>query len=158
MPDRRTRMWCQKYRSRTGDGWDYRHFSMNPIGCKLSDPDVDPIRVDVQECIESPECYWSWWEFGDTDRFTTMTYSHRLILEVCFPYGSQAEMDRGSGLVLPVQIIEMVECPVCKGDKLSPYSHGICLCCKGEGVVTAEQGDVIIRIRRDLMIRLGNSR
>lgn len=49
-----------------------------------------------------------------------------------------------------------VDCPVCHGNKQSPYdpNKGPCRCCNGEGSVTKEKSQALARARKDITKRM----
>jgi hypothetical protein len=69
----------------------------------LSEPIV---KVDVHEVAEdSPDgTHWGWLDSDDRD--PTMIYPHRGMLEMCFPYGSKVEIERGKGRVVRLAVTE----------------------------------------------------
>ncbi len=48
----------------------------------------------------------------------------------------------------------MVECFVCKGLKIIPYSNSVCKCCNGLGKITKEAYEIKLKISRDIIRRL----
>jgi hypothetical protein len=67
---------------------------------------VYKVRVTEIEAA-TPGCYWGWW--GNEDANFIFVYIKRFLLEMCFPYGFQPEIDKGVGVDLPVKIDIMYE-------------------------------------------------
>lgn len=62
----------------------------------------DPIR-DRQD----KNGYWGWWDLEGVSRpepFFQFVYAHQTLLNMCFPYGPEAEENRGKGMRFPVKI------------------------------------------------------
>ena len=49
-----------------------------------------------------------------------------------------------------------IECPLCKGTKLSPISTGKCRTCDGIGEITSGKNTSIMRIRKSIGERLAS--
>jgi hypothetical protein len=67
--------------------------------------------VELHEDAGNPEPnYWAW-EPSDKPGEFHMTQPSRSMLEVCFTYGSKAEVDRGRGRVVPVraEVVRIIE-------------------------------------------------
>lgn len=60
------------------------------------------IQVEVSEGQDTPGSYWGWWDAGE-QRFGIVWY-RKFLVEMCFPYGTKAEEERGKGKLLPVNI------------------------------------------------------
>ncbi len=60
-------------------------------------------RVEVSRGThDDPGGYWGWWNL-ETLRWE-MVFGSKVQVEVCFPYGSRAEEERGRGWMLPVDV------------------------------------------------------
>lgn len=67
--------------------------------------DAPIVPVTVRELESGPDdSYWGWWEHAH-ERFD-LVYPRRFLLEMCFAYGSRVEIEKGRGLMVPVEIIE----------------------------------------------------
>ena len=81
----------------------YRHFyaSAKIVGlCVMDCPIVEVTVTELPAPVEG--CYWAWWDVKDQD--FSMIYHAQALVEMCFPYGSKVEEDRGKGKVCPVTI------------------------------------------------------
>jgi len=61
-------------------------------------------ELELAETTEDPaeDDYWGWL---DTDgNHYSMIYPREILLDVCFPYGKQVEIDRGDGRVVRLRI------------------------------------------------------
>ena len=47
---------------------------------------------------------WAWWD--EKYQELNFIYPDKLLLEMCFVYGTQAEIDRGKGVVVDVEVVE----------------------------------------------------
>lgn len=71
----------------------------------LSDPLV-PVTVAIDQVIGPSEklapekAYYGWQPVGDEDARPRMIFPHRILFEMCFPYGPQAEAERGRGRIV----------------------------------------------------------
>jgi hypothetical protein len=67
---------------------------------------VLPMKVTVLAASEAVETdYWGWWKAeGD---YVCLIYPRESLLEMCFPYGSKAETERGRGWVVRVRVEEV---------------------------------------------------
>jgi hypothetical protein len=99
-------MFCQERPHHKG-GTYYVDFYQNTFCVRASGATVIH-KVQVTEDPErdrtNKEGYWGWWDLdGKEDRFM-FVYAHQTLLNMCFPYGPEAEEQRGKGLRLPVKI------------------------------------------------------
>lgn len=63
--------------------------------------EVDPVLVrDLREGEESP--YWGWWD-NKHEEFC-LVYPREMLTEMCFPYGTKAEEERGKGQLVNVWV------------------------------------------------------
>jgi len=60
------------------------------------------LEVVVEEGTDTPDSYWGWWD-SERQAFN-IVFARKLLVEICFPYGSKAEEDRGRGKLLPVNV------------------------------------------------------
>lgn len=102
MPLRETRLFCHKK-----DG-KYRNFYPNEFCvkmCGVADPIVEVVVTESALLVPSSVGYWAWW---DNERGSfSMVYETRTVLSICFPYGIEAEEERGKGVALPVTVVEV---------------------------------------------------
>ncbi len=84
----------------------YWNESKNAWHCSLYDS-VAPIhKVKITEDLSGKSQYWAWFENEKQDY--EMVWPKKLLAEMCFPYGSKIEEDRGRGKLTCVNI-EFVE-------------------------------------------------
>ncbi len=110
MAIRSTDLWCFNYpATHTWPGM--RHFFPNKQQVSMcgtwggpSDPPIVRVRVaDIQ--LGEVSTYYAWWD-NKEERFC-MIFPHRQAVEICFPYGSKAEEERGRGHVLNVSVTQL---------------------------------------------------
>ena len=100
--------YCQQYESRHPLGVLYfTHFMPDPHVTRLYDDEKPVFKALVEECEEAPDCYWSWWE--EKDQEFQFTAYWKGAVEMCFPYGTKVEEDRGNGRLLPVKVTILEE-------------------------------------------------
>jgi hypothetical protein len=81
-----------------------RHFfgNMSQMRCCGAD-EKRRYRVEVSRGTHGdPGGYWGWWNL-EYMRWE-MVFGSKVQVEVCFPYGSKAEEERGRGWLLPVDV------------------------------------------------------
>lgn len=61
-----------------------------------------PIYETEVSAGDDPNGYWGWWD-AERQEFC-FVFVKRLLVEVCFPYGSKAEEERGRGKLMPVRV------------------------------------------------------
>lgn len=86
------------YAHRTPDG--YRDFFPHPDVvrmCGLDHP-IDKVRLTTAHDGEQ----WAWWDASEHAH--TIVYQDEYLVEMCFPYGSKAEEERGRGKVVRVRV------------------------------------------------------
>ena len=93
------------------DGKTYlTHFNPNPKTTRRYGSG-QICKVRVLEDVNGD--YWAWWDTGwDGERKEfRYVYTVKSVVEMCFPYGTKAEEDRGRGKLMRVSIkmIEKVE-------------------------------------------------
>lgn len=101
---RRTIMYCHKYENdRFQDGFWYGDFEPCPGTTALYDDHEKPVlKVLVKESKEEKGSYWGWWD--NSEKAFSIVLHDKSLIEICFPYGSKAEEERGNGHLLPVSI------------------------------------------------------
>jgi len=101
-----TRLFCQEWRtSDKATLWDFFPSQMQVRMCmdeRLPNPIVE---VEVSQGQDMPDSYWAWWDIAG--QRWTMVFPNKKLVEICFPYGSKAEEDRGRGKLLPVKIFRL---------------------------------------------------
>lgn len=90
------------YANKTEPGW--RNFAPHPDVVRMYDSKAPVHELEVAEGVDEPDSYWAWWDAED-EKFT-MIYYARMIVEMCFTYGSKPEEDRGRGKLLPVVVTD----------------------------------------------------
>lgn len=87
------------------EGGDYFDFYGHPTLVGMCGHDrIFKVRVEEAElipdtrglCNANPEGYFAWWDEEDQE-FCHVGASLHLV-EICFPYGTKAEADRGRGM------------------------------------------------------------
>lgn len=67
--------------------------------------DAPVVRVRI--ITDDAGSHWSWW---DAERKShSMIFGSRVLVEICFPYGSRAEEERGRGKVVRVRVEQIAE-------------------------------------------------
>jgi hypothetical protein len=89
-------LFCQ----RTDDR--FRNFASSAFKAQLCDQSAPVLKVKVTETEEFSSCYWAWW--SNKDKEFRHIGNKRAMVEVCFPYGYEAEEERGRGHLLPVRV------------------------------------------------------
>jgi hypothetical protein len=100
-----TRMYCGELPDDYRGGTYLTHFFQSKLGVKMCMDDRRPFpvfEVVVSEGTDTPDSYWGWWDSGR--QAFNIVFARKLLVEVCFPYGSKAEEDRGRGKLMPVNI------------------------------------------------------
>jgi hypothetical protein len=91
--------YCQEKLGQAGPY--FTHFAACPEVVNLYDSG-EVLQVTIEECEVCSGCYWSWWdEEKQTFQFTCYW---RGGVEMCFPYGTAIEEQRGRGKLLPVRV------------------------------------------------------
>lgn len=81
----------------------FHHLHGDPRSTRLYDDRAGVHQVWLRPVEEGGE-YWGWW---DNERQSLrMVYPGRQLLEMCFAYGSRAEVDRGRGQVVNLEFVE----------------------------------------------------
>lgn len=99
----RWRMWAHRYDS--GDLWNLgsrryveAHGLNNPV-----------LEVEVVEVADHDPAatHWGWMRAGDDE--PVLIYPRRFLLDMCFHYGVQAEVDAGKGRVVRLAVSEVTD-------------------------------------------------
>lgn len=84
----------------------FEHFHPSTIQVRLCGNQENVFLVRLELDDENGE-YWGWYH-SETSRVfadrVSMVYRNRLAVEVCFPYGTQAETKRGRGRVVRLRV------------------------------------------------------
>lgn len=90
----------------------FRHFFSHPGLTRSCDPEkpVFKVRLSLDEKGE----YYGWLH-SDADEYfageVSMIFGHRMLAEMCFPYGSAAEEKRGRGKLMRFSLEVLEEIP-----------------------------------------------
>lgn len=83
--------------------WDIYPSEMQVRMCFGKAP--EPIyKVELVENENGP--FWAW-EDSKKPGFFSMVYDSKTLLDICFPYGPEAEVKRGNGRIVRLQINEV---------------------------------------------------
>lgn len=96
--------YCHRLTSDVHGLW-YAHFAANPKVTEMYDDTKTPIKVSVEE---DPNGTYFGWEYAETKKFS-MIYPSIKLVEICFPYGTDAAAKAGQGRVVKLKITEMPE-------------------------------------------------
>ena len=103
---RSTVLYCHLVLSDRRPGGSYwADFSPHPETARMYDYGEAPVyEVTVSEMPDEPmlDSYWGWWD-AQRGAFTMVYYAQALV-EMCFPYGSKVEEERGRGKLMPVAV------------------------------------------------------
>jgi hypothetical protein len=81
-------------------GTYYAHFSRHIFTLKCYDKTAAAL---VAEVVEDPSGdYWAWWDNKEVD--FSHVYPHDGLVEMCFPYGTKPEIEKGKGHKVRVRI------------------------------------------------------
>ncbi len=81
------------FRKKNGEGFE--HFYPHPTIVRMcGEREVFPVRVI--EDLEGP--YYGWWDHRR--QMHTMIYDAKVLVEICFPYGSKSAEERGDGTLV----------------------------------------------------------
>lgn len=95
-----TIMYCHerettRYNKSFGAYW-YNDFTHSEWATQLYDDKEKPIKVRVRELKDEEQShYYAWWS-NEENQFI-FVHPTRNILEMCFPYGLEAEIERNKG-------------------------------------------------------------
>lgn len=74
------------------------------VKCFGDDPIV-PVTVSIlTEGRHEDDAYYGWQDAGEYDKPPEMIWPHWKSFNICFTYGAKAEMDRGKGRIVKLQI------------------------------------------------------
>ena len=77
----------------------YRDFFPSPMQMRLcGPPPYHRVRIIPDEAGD----YWTWWD-SEKDDFHFTAFA-KMAVEICFPYGSKAEEDRGRGKLIRCRV------------------------------------------------------
>ena len=65
--------------------------------------------VAVRVTEDATGAYWAWWSAEHGKHM--LVYDHRMLVDMCFPYGPKAEEERGRGEVVQVRVEVLQEVP-----------------------------------------------
>jgi len=83
----------------SGNLWDfYKYVEV----LKLCEPKV---IYKVQLTISNEGTYWGWYDNEKQD--ITLVYYAEGLLDMCFPYGAKAEIDRGNGEIVRLKVVKL---------------------------------------------------
>ena len=99
---------CNK-RLRYQDGIEYyTNIFTNEKSVKMCNNSPEKIyKIDVREAKEDEETPYVGWLYPDGN--ISMIFPNRILLEICFPYGTKAETEHGNGRVIRIIIKEVGE-------------------------------------------------
>lgn len=92
------------------------HFGITPLSASLygdKEEDIVKVKLTVSDNQEKPPApqndpkvneadYWGWWD-NDKQEFTII-WNKYFLLNMCFPYGMDAEEERGRGKAYRVNV------------------------------------------------------
>lgn len=101
---------CEEYENHRAET-RLRYFFSNKAQLRCCGADENRLYlVEVVRGTHSdPGGYWGWWNLEKLH--WEMVFGSRVQVEVCFPYGANAEEERGRGWLLPVdvKVLEKIE-------------------------------------------------
>jgi len=109
---KRTEMYCGKLKN--GSYFDFYPSAMAVGMCGHNEDEIYHVRVtevmeaDIDKKKNTPrdaDHFFAWWD-ADDKKFTHV-YPSIVQVEMCFPYGSKAEIELGRGQTYQVKIIEI---------------------------------------------------
>ncbi|MFA6235154.1 MAG: hypothetical protein WC824_13350, partial [Bacteroidota bacterium] len=113
--ERSTTLFCLKH-APDRNGNIHSHFYPSPGAVRMclggEEDEKEIIRVRVREAKkgETPD-QWAWWYneggTGKRKEYFSMVYRVRMLVEMCFPYGTEIAEKKGEGLLLPVMVEEI---------------------------------------------------
>ncbi len=99
-----------------GTKGEYHHFGVNELNaCLYGDKVEDIVEVEVSLAedqaippppqhdtkVNEPD-YWGWWD-AKKEKFSLIFGKH-FLLEMCFPYGTKIEEERGNGKAYRINV------------------------------------------------------
>lgn len=93
----------------------YNHFGIHPKLASLygdKPEDIETLKMRVSENQTIPEIngkyeeadYWGW--YNNEDKKFDLVYAQYFLLNMCFPYGMEAQEKRGDGKAYRLEIIK----------------------------------------------------
>ena len=101
-----TKFFCQKEKDRQGKDY-YCNFSSGFVHYPHFFGEGPYFSVTIQETQESQDSYWAWKSFERQEY--DYIYTARQLVDMCFPYGSAVEVERGSGIIVTVSLHDIVQ-------------------------------------------------
>ncbi len=83
---------------KTIDG--FRHIEPNRRYVKMCGSNHPIVKVMVR--ANDGGDYWAWWD--NNDSCFMFVYRRKVLVEMCFPYGTKAEESRGRGELMCVEV------------------------------------------------------
>lgn len=86
----------------------YFHLHSNPRTTKLySDAAVYHVTLHRVKAGEPQGQYWGWWDYDTEFRKAglSMVYPHRVLFDMCFPYGPEAVVKAGQGEIVNLRLV-----------------------------------------------------
>jgi hypothetical protein len=99
-----SRMYCSEIPRYNRQGTIFFNFYPHPLAVKMCGA-KEICEVEVTLTEESIDCYWGWWGKG-SQRFEHV-YPRKFMVEMCFPYGTDIEIEKGKGNLVPVKITKI---------------------------------------------------
>lgn len=101
-----TILFCDKQRMYDNSGEYFANFYPSKLQVQMcrshNNQNAPMLKARVSEGKDIPGSYWAWW--GIERQAFTMVFRRKFIVEMCFPYGTKVEEERGRGKLLPVDI------------------------------------------------------
>lgn len=98
---RKTKMYCHRCKRPSGEIW-YAHFQTRPEITRLYDKSANVLEALVTETSDTKKAYWAWWDSKEKE--FEFVYPEKFLVDMCFPYGTKPETEKGGGYLLPVSI------------------------------------------------------
>ena len=100
---RTTVMFCRRAGGKHADR--FTAFYPHPNLVRMHGPGpVLQVQVMEEPMTKDRDRHWGWWDLDVAEPRFAFVYPHQMLLDMCFPYGPEAEEKRGKGLRLPVKI------------------------------------------------------
>jgi hypothetical protein len=102
---RESQMFCEH---RAEGNIAFRSFYSTAFQVRLIEGKFPIVAVSIRErewdrSQPRPSGYWGWW--SNEDSSFHFVWPSRIQVEMCFPYGPEAEEKRGRGHLLPVEVV-----------------------------------------------------
>lgn len=101
-----TILYCTESKNAKG-GKYLNYFYPNTVAVRFCGEGNPIYKVEVKEGKEQQVGYWAWWD--EKDKEFCHVYSAKFLVEMCFPYGTKIEEERGNGKLVPVDITILEE-------------------------------------------------